>query len=82
VQDSRQPVTAAAEQNNFGIRYQVTTIEVTASEDIEDLASVILRSRVRELVRALYLLVVIIYGIQINPITNPNPKFVKIFHCI
>jgi hypothetical protein len=44
-----------------------------ASEDIEDLACAIVRSRVQELARALQLFVVTIYKGPLNQITNPNP---------
>jgi hypothetical protein len=48
VRDSCQPVTAWAEEGLVVIRYQAT-----ACEDIEDLASIVVRSLVRELATAL-----------------------------
>jgi hypothetical protein len=44
-----------------------------ASKDIEDLASVVVRSQVCELVRMLQLCVVTICKSLINPIVNPDP---------
>jgi hypothetical protein len=55
-----------------GIHYRAM-----ASEGVEDLACAIVRgeSVVHELVRALYLLVVMIYKCPINSITSPNPVY-------
>jgi hypothetical protein len=47
--------------------------QATASEDINDLASAVVKSRVRESARALKLLVVTSCKNSINLITNPNP---------
>jgi hypothetical protein len=47
--------------------------QATPSEDIEDLACVILRSNVCELMIALQLFVVTCFKSAVNPISNPNP---------
>jgi hypothetical protein len=71
-QQGQEPLNAEA-KDIVGIRYQAMTGEDTASKNIEDMASVVVRSRVRELPRVLYLFVVTIFKRPINPIINPNP---------
>jgi hypothetical protein len=44
-----------------------------ASDDIEDLTSVVVRSSVHKSLRALLLPVVTIYKCLVNPILYPNP---------
>jgi hypothetical protein len=47
--------------------------EAMVSEDTENFACTVTRSKARELVEALQLLPVTIYKCSINPITNINP---------
>jgi hypothetical protein len=54
-----------------GSRYQATAGKDIANR--EDLSYSIVKSRIRELLTALYLLVVTSYKSLTNPITNPNP---------
>jgi hypothetical protein len=56
------------------IRHQATTGEDTA--DWEDLVRAVVNCRVCELAIALWLLVVMICKLSINPITNPNPSII------
>lgn len=49
--------------------------QATTGEDTKDLASVVVRSRVRELARELILPVVMSYEYSINTITNTNPVY-------